>query len=129
MGQDVVLISRRPRGCELLSYVLNFAITDQVEMLSVGSTFSRINVPVIRALRVPYDEPAPEERALRTVRTEFDQLLRLEGELKALRGQVHEYRDALIAEGVTGQLDVSNVKETGIEARLQAAAERKVAVP
>lgn len=106
MGQDVVLISRRPRTSELLAYMLNYAVADQVEQLSVGSTFSRINVPVIRSLVVPYDMPDREAAALDSIREAFGRLGELEVAMKALVRGLREYRDALITEAVSGKLPV-----------------------
>lgn len=123
MGQDVVLISRRPRDSELLSFALNFNVADQVERLSQGSTFSRINVPVIRALAVPYDTPEREAPAVEAIRASFERLARVEGELREMDGRLTEYGKALVTEAVTGKLDVSRLSDQQLDESARAAME------
>ncbi len=123
MGQDVVLITRRPGDCELLAYVLNYAIADQVERLSLGSTFSRINVPVIRSLLVPYDSPEAEAAPLARIRSAFANLAGIEAEMASTDSSLAEYRDALITEAVTGQLDASKLSESHLAESLAAVRE------
>jgi type I restriction enzyme, S subunit len=120
MGQDVVLITRRPNDCELLAYVLNHAVADQIDRLSVGSTFSRINVPVIRSLVVPYDTLALEAQAVELIRGRFAVLDQTEGQLQGLIGELGEYREALITEAVTGQLDVVGLSDARMSEGLHA---------
>ena len=121
MGQDVVLITRRPRDSELLSYALNWGVNDQVERLSVGSTFSRINVATIRELIVPDDKPTAEEAATRHVRQAFERFEALENEVAGARQALAEYRDALINEAVTGQLDVARMSDVELDEGLHVA--------
>ena len=123
MGQDVVLITRRPRDCELLTYVLNYAVADQVARLSVGSTFSRINVPVIRSLVVPYDEASVEGARAAAIRREFGVLDTAEAELRLLCAELATYRNALITEAVTGHLDVCKVSDAQMDESARAAME------
>ncbi len=123
MGQDVVLITRRPRQCELLAYVLNFAVTDQVERASQGSTFGRINVPVIRSLVVPHDSPEAETEALRLIRSRFGKLTVVEGEMRTMAAQLAEYRDSLIADAVTGKLDITRQSDRQLDESAHAAME------
>lgn len=127
MGQDVVLITRRPRDCELLNYVLNWGVVDQVESLSIGSTFSRINVATIRQLVVPSDSPQREAEALAVVHREFRRLGSLDQTARAFGSRLDEYRDALIVEAVTGQLAVTGVSDAQLDEHAHAAAEGVVA--
>jgi type I restriction enzyme S subunit len=128
MGQDVVLITRRPRDCELLNYVLNWGVVDQVERLSIGSTFSRINVATIRQLLVPNDSPSREAEALAAIQREFLRLASFEQTAHVFGARLNEYRDSLIVEAATGQLDVTAVSDAQMDERAHAAAEGAVAV-
>lgn len=123
LGQDVVLISRRPRDCALLAYVLNFAVEEQVERLSVGSTFSRINVPTVRSLVVPDDDAAAETAAARAIEESFLPLAKAEQAMRAVMVTLSEYRDALVTEAVTGKLDVTKVSEQQLDESAHAAME------
>lgn len=120
MGQDVVLITRRPRDCALLAHVLNYAIKDQVGRRSLGSTFSRINVPVIRSLLVPNDSPDAEGAALAEISAECGRADVLQAEYLDLQAALREYREALITEAVTGKLDPTHRDDTEMAESLAA---------
>lgn len=127
MGQDVVLITRRPRDCELLAYVLNYGIADQVDRLSVGSTFSRINVSTIRELRVPSGEPDAEQSVLAEIKSKFEAIAEARSQLGAAGALLTEYRDSLIAEAVTGDLDATCRSDQQLDEAARAAMEGKQA--
>ena len=107
MGQDVCLIRSQSQNQRFLNYLLHSPFMDhQLELLLVGSTFKRINISHIKALTtlVP---PKPEQDAvcvfLDSELATFDTAInRLEREISLLR----EYRTRLVADVVTGKLDV-----------------------
>ena len=107
MGQDVCLIRSPSQNQRFLNYLLHSPFMDhQLELLLVGSTFKRINISDIKALTalVP---PRHEQDAicefLDSELSTFDTAItRLEREIALLR----EYRTRLVADVVTGKLDV-----------------------
>ena len=110
MGQDVSLI-RTPDGdpniARFLHYVLTSAVgVDGFEQASIGSTFKRINVDDIKALRVP----RVDSKTARRITDELDAMTsRLDAAIAmAERGVVlaRERRAALISAAVTGKIDV-----------------------
>lgn len=123
MGQDVVLITRRPRESSLLAFFLNWGVVDQVEAQSIGSTFSRINVPTIRSLVVPDDNAEAEGKALSKIVRRFESLAAAERTINRSLERLAEYREALITEAVTGQLDVTRVSDAQMDERAHAAME------
>jgi type I restriction enzyme S subunit len=78
----------------------------QLELLLVGSTFKRINISEIKSLAIivpPRDEQDEVCKALDTGMVAYDTAIsRLEREIDLLR----EYRTRLVADVVTGKLDV-----------------------
>jgi len=107
MGQDVCLIRSRAQNQRFLNYLLHSPFMDhQLELLLVGSTFKRINVSEIKALAVAVP-PRHEQNAicesLDAGMVAYDiAISRLAREIEFLR----EYRTRLVADVVTGKLDV-----------------------
>jgi type I restriction enzyme S subunit len=110
MGQDVCLIRSELQNGQYLNYVLHSPFMKrQLELILVGSTFKRINVAQIKALMAPIP-PRQEQNAIahylgEELRGLENASSRLESEITLLR----EYRTRLIADVVTGKLDVREV--------------------
>ena len=107
MGQDVCLIRSDDQNQTFLNYLLHSPFMDhQLQMILVGSTFKRINVAEIKALTVlvpPRNEQDAICKFLGSELAIFDTALaRTEREIGLLR----EYRTRLVADVVTGKLDV-----------------------
>jgi type I restriction enzyme S subunit len=107
MGQDVCLIRSRAQNQRFLNYLLHSPFMDhQLELLLVGSTFKRINVSEIKALAVvvpPRHEQNAICESLDAGMVAYDiAISRLAREIEFLR----EYRTRLVADVVTGKLDV-----------------------
>lgn len=107
MGQDVCLIRSRSQNQRFLNYLLHSPFMDhQLELLLVGSTFKRINISDIKALSAlvpPRHEQDAICKFLDSGLVAYDTATtRLEREIELLR----EYRTRLIADVVTGKLDV-----------------------
>ena len=107
MGQDVCLIRSQAQSQRFLNYVLHSPfMKHQLGLLLVGSTFKRINISQIKALTVivpPRHEQDAVCEWLDARSAEFQVATRrLEREIELLR----EYRTRLIADVVTGKLDV-----------------------
>jgi type I restriction enzyme S subunit len=107
MGQDVCLIRSRDQNQRYLNYFLrSLAMKHQLASLLIGSTFDRINVADIKGLIIAVP-PRPEQDAIATrlddeLRTTDLAVGAAEREITLLR----EYRTRLIADVVTGKLDV-----------------------
>ncbi|MGD0291850.1 MAG: restriction endonuclease subunit S [Candidatus Binataceae bacterium] len=107
MGQDVCLMRSQSQNQRFLNYMLHSTFMDhQLELLLVGSTFKRINVSDIKALTVL----VPPRREQDAICAFLDSSLlaydsassRLGREIELFR----EYRTRLVADVVTGKLDV-----------------------
>jgi type I restriction enzyme S subunit len=110
MGQDVCLIRSQAQSQRFLNYLLHSPfMKHQLELLLVGSTFKRINISQIKALAVI----VPPRHEQDTICEWLDACIatfqvatrRLEREIELLR----EYRTRLVADVVTGKLDVRDV--------------------
>jgi type I restriction enzyme, S subunit len=107
MGQDVCLLRSASQNTRFLNYLLhsNF-MSWQLASLQIGSTFSRINVADVRRLLVlvpPRDEQDGIVEGLdRATSLYREPLVRTLGEIHLLR----EYKDRLVTDVVTGELDV-----------------------
>ena len=124
MGQDVCLITSRSQNQRYLNYVMHSPfMAHQLELLLVGSTFKRINVSEIKALAIVVPPRAEQDAITRFLDAElatFDAVIsRFERDINLLR----EYRIRLVADVVTGKLDVREAAArlpdetgTGIEA-------------
>jgi type I restriction enzyme S subunit len=107
MGQDVCLIRSQSQNQRFLNYLLHSPFMEhQLELLLVGSTFKRINISEIKALAVlvphKHEQDAICELLDSELATYDTALTRLEREIALLR----EYRTRLVADVVTGKLDV-----------------------
>jgi type I restriction enzyme S subunit len=110
MGQDVCLIRSRSQNQRFLNFLIHSPFMDhQLELLLVGSTFKRINVSEIKALAVivppKHEQDAICEFLDAGLATYDTAITRLEREIELLR----EYRTRLVADVVTGKLDVREV--------------------
>ena len=98
---------------------------DQIEMATAGASSSMQNIsqPVIRDIRVP-DLPLSEQLRVEHVVAERSAAFAEAGAaLARLRERLTEYRDALITEAVTGQLDARAMSDREMDERLQRAVE------
>jgi type I restriction enzyme S subunit len=106
MGQDVWLITSA--GDQLyLTYQLNSpTVLGQIEAVSVGSTFQRINVAQIKNFHV-VRPPQNEQNAIAAVldgeTTKIDVLI---GKVREAIDRLKELRASLISASVTGKIDV-----------------------
>ncbi len=110
MGQDVCLIRSNSQNQRFLNYFLHSpAMSRQLALLMVGSTFDRINVAEIKGLLVVV--PPREEQD--QISAYLDRaLVRLEQTVAKARSEqdlLLEYRSRLVADVVTGKLDVREV--------------------
>ena len=107
MGQDVCLIRSPRQNQRFLNYLLHSPFMEhQLERLLVGSTFKRINISQIKALTVLVPPRAMQDSICEflddELRTYDTSIARMHREIACL----FEYRTALVAAVVTGQLDV-----------------------
>ena len=107
IGQDVCLVRSEGENSRFLCYFLrSAAVRYQLNALLIGSTFNRINVADIKNLvviRPPRDEQEVIVKYLDLKTKVID--VAIESARKEI-GLVREYRARLVADVVTGRLDV-----------------------
>jgi type I restriction enzyme S subunit len=101
------------------------AMRPELRQLMTGSTHKTIYMPDLHALRVPLPPVAAQRRAVAGIRRSLEPHWRLRRRNAELRERLAEYRDALITEAVTGQLDVTRVSEQQMDERAHAAMEEE----
>jgi type I restriction enzyme S subunit len=107
MGQDVCLIRSQLQNQRFLNFLFHSPFMDhQLELLLVGSTFKRINISDIKALTVLVPPRYEQDAICEFLDSSFvpfgTAISRHEREIELLR----EYRTRLVADVVTGKLDV-----------------------
>lgn len=107
MGQDVCLIRSERQSQRWLNYFLrSHGMKEQLGQLLVGSTFNRINVADIKALLVVVPPRDEQDRIVAHLDREVGTLNIAINELRTEQALIREYRTRLIADVVTGKLDV-----------------------
>ncbi|MDP8907562.1 MAG: restriction endonuclease subunit S [Chloroflexota bacterium] len=99
------------------------ATRPELRSLMYGSTHQTIYMPDLLALRIPL--PSPEEqRVAVAVLNDLSRAHRAAAAVvEQMRACLAEYREALITEAVTGQLDVTAVSEQQMDERMHEAVE------
>lgn len=114
MGQDVVLLRRRQAGCspDFLQHVIRSPIvTQQIDVMMIGSTFKRINVEEIRSLKIPWPPLDEQGEIAKHLELEAERFESLAAEAERAINLLQERRAALISAAVTGQIDVRQAVE------------------
>lgn len=107
MGQDVSLIRSRLQSQQYLAYQLNSRpILYQLRLAAVGSTFLRINVNDIAALRLCCPPCAEQCKIAEHLNRASEQIRAAQELITSAIERLREYRSALITAAVTGQLDL-----------------------
>ncbi|MHB9149130.1 MAG: restriction endonuclease subunit S [Thermoleophilia bacterium] len=107
MGQDVCLIRSDGENQRYLNYFLRSpAMRHQLAMLLGGSTFNRINVADIKALTIVVPPRREQDAIAGFLDSELDETVRAQAMAKDEISLLREYRTRLIADVVTGKLDV-----------------------
>ena len=107
MGQDVCLIRSSSENQRWLNYFLHSKVmSDQLALILVGSTFNRINVADIKALLVAVPPVSEQERIATVLDDEQSKITVAIGNCLREQALLNEYRTRLIADVVTGKLDV-----------------------
>ena len=116
MGQDVCLLTST--GDQLyLGYQLNSPIVlTQIDAVSVGSTFERINVAQIKNYLVARPPPAEQEAIAAFLDRETARIDALIAKVRDAIDRLKELRTALISAAVTGKIDVREA-DSAAEAR------------
>ena len=107
MGQDVCLIRSKSQSQRYLNYFLQSpTMARQLAMLKVGSTFDRINIAEVKGLLVAVPPPEEQHLIARTLDDLFANSERAIERIHLEQNLVREFRTRLIADVVTGKLDV-----------------------
>lgn len=113
-------------GERLDPYFLLYALRSmrpELLRLMAGSTHKTIYMPDLHALRIPLPPIDDQRSIVERIRARVSSTVRL-GELdERLDARLSDYRDALIAEAVTGQLDVTKLSKAQMDESARAAAE------
>lgn len=106
MGQDVCLITSE-RDQLYLAYQLNSPVAlGQIEAVSVGSTFERINVAQIKTFDVACPPTTEQSTIAAFLDLETARIDALVAKVRAAIDRLKELRTALISAAVTGKIDV-----------------------
>lgn len=113
MGQDVCLLRSKDQNPYFLNlYLQSDAMRAQLESILVGSTFRRINVEDVRALVVVVPSIPEQKRLVElnevSVAPMRSAIEKAQREIELLR----EFRTRLVADVVTGQVDVRAIAAT-----------------
>ena len=107
MGQDVCLIRSSSENQRWLNYFLRSKVmSDQLALILVGSTFNRINVADIKALLIAAPPVTEQDRIAAFLDDEQSKIAVAIGNCRREQALLYEYRTRLIADVVTGKLDV-----------------------
>lgn len=107
MGQDVCLIRSNAESQRFLNYFLRSpAMQQQLALLQVGSTFNRINVADIKALVIVVPPRNEQDSIVDFLDAELAEANRTQTVATNEMSLLREYRTRLIADVVTGKLDV-----------------------
>ena len=107
MGQDVCLIRSSSENQRWLNYFLRSKVmSDQLALILVGSTFNRINVADIKDLLIAVPPVSEQDRIAAVLDDELSKIDVAIDICRREQGLLHEYRTRLIADVVTGKLDV-----------------------
>jgi type I restriction enzyme S subunit len=111
-----------------VSWALSYGpARDEAPLMSRGSTRARLNTVVARDLPVP-SLPLDEQHGLvRAAQRRREGFRAVSGSAAALITLLVEYRDALITEAVTGQLNVTAASDAQMDERLHEAVESATA--
>jgi type I restriction enzyme S subunit len=125
MLSDLLYRLRLDDGWEpafLASAIGTAGVRAQIEAIAAGSAGSmpKLNQESIKNLRVPSLPPAEQRIVIEASDQAASAPRAAIAECDALEAQLHEYRDALITEAVTGQLDVTRLSEAQMEEDLDA---------
>jgi type I restriction enzyme S subunit len=85
--------------------------------------YTHLTAEMLRAVRVPLPEPEVQHARAKAIDAAAAASRRLSDAAGTMLQRLDEYRDALITEAVTGQLDVHRTSEAEMDERLHAAAE------
>jgi type I restriction enzyme S subunit len=114
MGQDVVLLRRASPELSsdyMQQVIRSAAVTQQLALLMIGSTFKRINVEEIRSLVVPSPPVAEQTQIAAFLEGEVERANSLIAEAQRAIDLLQERRTALISAAVTGQIDVRGLAD------------------
>ena len=107
MGQDVCLVRSKYENQRWLNYYLHSSVmSHQLKLVLVGSTFNRINVEDIKALLILVPPIAEQGGIASFLDDETKRLDALIWNCRKQQEAMREYRTRLIADVVTGKLDV-----------------------
>lgn len=113
MGQDVCLLRSKDQNPYFLNHFLQSdAMRAQLEMILVGSTFRRINVEDVRALTIVVPPLVEQARLVDLIDLEATPMKLASAKAQLEITLLQEFRTRLIADAVTGLVDVRGIAAT-----------------
>ena len=105
---DILIVRRSPRLLSeyLLTYLNSWPARTDVQYRSVGAIQAHYNTSTLANLVVPVPPLAEQKSALHKLEVRLDSIVRSTQTARRQIDLLHEYRTRLIAEVVTGKLDV-----------------------
>ena len=94
-----------------------------LEQLARGTTMIRVARSQLAAVRLPVPDLSEQAKVIATCSMSASRTAQVAEPLRATTTALAEYRDALITEAVTGQLDVAAVTDAQMDERLHEAVE------
>ncbi len=120
VSQDFMTWTCGPRLDPLYLLMTLRAMQPELRGLMHGSTHKTIYMPDLHALRVPLPEVRAQRETVDRALTIAASTWPLVDELEMIQSALSEYRDALITEAVTGQLDVTRLSDDQLDESLDA---------
>ena len=93
-------------------------IAESLSLTSVGSTMENLNTAILGRLILPMPPFAEQQRIARFIATEVEQCLHSIATTEQEIELIKEYRTTLIAEAVTGKIDVRATSESRVKLEL-----------
>ena len=113
MGQDVCLLRSKDQNPYFLNHFLQSdAMRAQLEMILVGSTFRRVNVDDVRALTIVVPPLVEQARLVDLIDFEVAPMKLASEKAQLEITLLREFRTRLVADVVTGQVDVRGIAAT-----------------
>ncbi|MCG7608758.1 MULTISPECIES: restriction endonuclease subunit S [Mycobacterium] len=113
MGQDVCLLRSKDQNPYFLNhYLQSNAMRAQLELILVGSTFRRINVEDVRSLVILVPPLLRQSQLVKAIEEEITPSDAAIAQAQSEIALLQEFRTCLVADVVTGQVDVRAIAAT-----------------
>ncbi len=106
IGQDVIILTKKQTDTKFIYYsLLEDYITRQINIVSGGSTFGRIDLGAIRKLKVKIPKNYEQKRIVKLLDNTFNQI----NHYKTIRLKLSSLKTALMQDLLTGKVRVTKL--------------------